>query len=103
MSQLNDWSDKIIEGVKATGKNKVACTTVICTAPPVLEAFKKTDKYKALYATGAKVTAICPLMYMSNPLTKSRRIMTCSNKLRTYSTARYYTDDELLDIIVGRK
>lgn len=103
MSQLNEWSDKIIDGLKASDKNKVAVTTVICTAPPVLESFKKTEKYKALYATGARVTAICPLMYMSNPLTKSRRIMTCSNKLRTYSTARYYKDDELLDIIVGRR
>ena len=27
--------------------------------------------------------------------------MTCSNKLRTYSIARYYKDDELLNIIVG--
>ena len=40
-------------------------------------------------------------MYTSNPLTKSRRLMTCSNKLRTYSMARYYTDVELLGIVAG--
>ena len=59
------------------------------------------EKYKKLIATGVEVTYICPLMYTSNPLTKSRCIMTCSNKLRTYSVARYYKDDELLNIIVG--
>lgn len=103
LKQLYEWTDKIVAGLAEAGKKKVAVTTVICTAPPVLKEFKKSDKYKQLCATGAKLTAICPLMYMSNPLTKSRRIMTCSNKLRTYSTARYFKDDELLDLIVGKK
>ena len=101
--QLEDWADKIIDGLKANGKNKVTCQTVLCTAPPVKEAFEKTEKYRKLMETGARVTAICPLMYTSNPLTKSRRMMTCSNKLRTYSVARYYKDDELLDIITGKE
>ena len=102
-NQLNEWADKITNRLRENGKKKVACDTVICTAPPILEEFKKTEKYKNLYATGTRVTAICPLMYTSNPLTKSRNIMTCSNKLRTYSTARYYKDDELLDLIAGKQ
>jgi len=101
--QLEDWADRIIAGVKAGGQGKVACQTVLCTAPPVREAFEKTEKYAELMKTGARVTSICPLMYTSNPLTKSRRIMTCSNKLRTYSIARYYKDDELLAYITGNK
>ena len=56
-----------------------------------------------LRKAGVELTSICPLMYTSNPLTKSRRIMTCSNKLRTYSLARYYKDDELLAIITGKE
>ena len=101
--QLEYWADKIIEGLHRSGKDKVSCQTVLCTAPPVKEQFVKTEKYKELLKTGARVTCICPLMYTSNPLTKSRRMMTCSNKLRTYSVARYYKDDELLDIITGNK
>jgi len=101
--QLEDWADRIIEGLKSAGKKKVACQTVICTAPPVRKEFEKTAKYAALMKTGARVTSICPLMYTSNPLTKKRRIMTCSNKLRTYSIARYYKDDELLGIITGKE
>ncbi len=101
--QLEQWADSIIEGLKASGRRKVTCQTVICTAPPVRKEFEKTAKYAELMKTGARVTSICPLMYTSNPLTKSRRMMTCSNKLRTYSVARYYKDDELLAIITGKE
>lgn len=101
--QLEEWADKIINTLKDNGKDKVVCQTVLCTAPPVRIAFEKTEKYAELMKTGVRVTSICPLMYTSNPLTKSRRIMTCSNKLRTYSIARYYKDDELLGIITGKE
>lgn len=101
--QLEEWADRIVSTLKAKGRKKVACQTVLCTAPPVRKEFEKTEKFAQLMETGARVTTICPLMYTSNPLTKSRRIMTCSNKLRTYSIARYYKDDELLDIITGKE
>ncbi|MBR7078648.1 MAG: DUF521 domain-containing protein [Clostridia bacterium] len=100
-NQLREWSENILDALEKTGRKKVAVRTVLCTAPPVAEEFRKTDLYEKVYATGARVTSICPLMYTSNPLTKSRRLMTCSNKLRTYSMARYYTDGEMLDIISG--
>ncbi len=101
--QLEEWADRIISALEAKGRKKVVCQTVLCTAPPVREAFMKTERYARLMETGARLTTICPLMYTSNPLTKKRRIMTCSNKLRTYSIARYYKDDELLDIITGKE
>jgi len=101
--QLEEWSDKIVSALKNAGRSKVKVDTVLCTAPPVKEAFMKTEKYANLIKTGATLTSICPLMYTSNPLTKSKRIMTCSNKLRTYSMARYFKDDELLSIITGKE
>jgi hypothetical protein len=36
---------------------------------------------------------------MNNPLCKSMNVMTSSNKLRTYTTARYYTEAEILEKI----
>ena len=38
-------------------------------------------------------------MYMNNPLSGEMPVLTCSNKLRTYTTARYYTEDEILNKI----
>ena len=38
-------------------------------------------------------------MYMNNPLSKKMPVITSSNKLRTYSSARYYSDAEILDKI----
>ena len=38
-------------------------------------------------------------MYMNNPLCGPMPVITCSNKLRTYTTARYYTEAEILNII----
>ena len=101
--QLEEWADRIINGLREAGREKVVCQTVLCTAPPVRKAFEQTEKYAELMKTGARVTSICPLMYTSNPLTKSRRLMTCSNKLRTYSMARYYKDEELLALITGKE
>ena len=92
-----------MEGLKETGKKKVVVRTIMTTSPDIAEKFKKTPKYQELMATGVKLTSICPLMYTNNPLTKARRIYTSSNKLRTYITARYAKDQEILDFIVGRE
>jgi len=100
--QLNEWTDRLCDALKVAGKSKVSVRTIICTAPAVKEAFMKTPNYERLMATGAKLTCICPLMYSNNPLTKKRRIMTASNKLRTYTLARYYKTDELVAKIVGK-
>ena len=42
-------------------------------------------------------------MYMNNPLCKKKAVITNSNKLRTYTSARYYTDAEILDILAGKE
>ena len=102
-TQLNNWTDRIVEGLKETGRKKVVVRTIMTTAPDIKEKFMKTPKYQELLSTGVKLTTICPLMYTNNPLTKARRIYTSSNKLRTYSTARYAKDQEILDFVVGKE
>jgi len=101
--QFNSWTDKVVNGLKETGRKKVRVRTIMTSAPDVVAKFKKTPKYQELINTGVKVSSICPLMYTNNPLTKTRRIITSSNKLRTYSIARYYKDEEILNYIVGKE
>ena len=99
LQQLKDWTDKVEAGLKAAGNKTVLIPTVFTAAPKVLEEFNKTEYAARLKATGVITSYICPLMYMNNPLCKKMPVITSSNKLRTYTTARYYTDDEILNAI----
>lgn len=103
LEQLKSWTEKIETELKKNGKNKVSINTVFTAAPAVLECFEKTEYAARLKATGVITSYICPLMYMNNPLCKKLPVITSSNKLRTYSSARYYTDEEILEIITGGK
>ena len=99
LEQLKDWTVRVEEGLKAAGKTKVAVPTVFTTAPKVKKAFEETEYAERLKATGVILSYICPLMYMNNPLCAKMNVITCSNKLRTYTTARYYTEAQLLEKI----
>ena len=99
LQQLKDWTDKVEAGLKAAGNKKVVIPTVFTAADGVLEEFNKTEYAERLKKTGVITSYICPLMYMNNPLCKKMPVITSSNKLRTYTTARYYTDDEILEQI----
>ncbi len=96
LQQLKDWTDKVENGLKAAGNKKVQIPTVFTAAPGVLKEFEKTEYAARLKETGVITSYICPLMYMNNPLAGKMPVITSSNKLRTYTTARYYTDDEIL-------
>ena len=96
LQQLKDWTDKVEAALKEYGNKKVVIPTVFTAAPKVLEEFNKTEYAVRLKATGVITSYICPLMYMNNPLCKKMPVITSSNKLLTYTSARYYTDDEIL-------
>lgn len=96
LQQLKDWTDRVEAGLKDAKRKKVAIPTVFTAAPAVLAEFEKTPYAARLKATGVITSYICPLMYMNNPLCAKMPVITSSNKLRTYTTARYYTDDEIL-------
>ncbi|MBP3605119.1 MAG: DUF521 domain-containing protein [Clostridia bacterium] len=99
LEQLKTWTDNIEAALKESGASKVAIPTVLTAAPGVLEVFNKTEYAARLKATGVITSYICPLMYMNNPLCKKMPVITSSNKLRTYTSARYYTDAQILEAI----
>lgn len=103
MEQLKDWTNRVEKGLAAAGNKKVQIPTVFTTAPAVKKAFLETEDAKRLEKMGIVLSDICPLMYMNNPLCKSMPVITCSNKLRTYTTSRFYTEEEILGKITGGK
>ncbi len=99
--QLHSWSRRIDDELKKNKLDKVYIPTVMTAAPAVMDAFKQTEDGKRLEREGVILSHICPLMYMNNPKCGTMPVITCSNKLRTYTSSRFYKEDELLSIITG--
>lgn len=101
LEQLTSWTEKVEAALKSAGNQKVVIPTVFTAAPAVLKKFNSKPYAERLKRTGVITSYICPLMYMNNPLSTKMPVITSSNKLRTYTSARYYTDDEILTEITG--
>ncbi len=101
LEQLTSWAEFIIKGLKIAGRAKIAVPTVLTAAPAVREGFEKTSAARALREAGVVVSEICPLMFMNNPLCSKMPVITNSNKLRTYTSAKYHPNAEILQIITG--
>lgn len=101
LNQLITWTEAVEKALAKNYRNKVVIPTVFTAAPAVIKEFEKTEYASRLKETGIILSYICPLMYMNNPLSGSMPVITSSNKLRTYTTAKYYTDEEILTQITG--
>ena len=103
LTQMEDWCDIITKKLKARGRQKITVPTVFTASPAVIREAEKGTVAARLRSLGVIISYICPLMYMNNPLCKKKPVITCSNKLRTYTSARFYTEGEILDIITGKE
>ncbi len=102
IEQIYSWSEKISEGLKKVGKDKVSIKTIFSAAPDVILEFKNDkEAFAKLTNKGIHLTYICPLMYMLNSECSKQPVITNSNKLRTYSRARFFLDEEILNIIIN--
>lgn len=103
LQQLINWTHQVSQALKENHKERLVVDTVFTCAPAVAKEFKKLPEYKEFLAAGAHLSYICPLMYMDNPVAGAKPVITNSNKLRTYTAARYYKDAEILNIITGKE
>ena len=103
LKQMEDWADAIGEKLKANGMDKISVPTVFTASPAVIKELNRGVYASKLASYGVIVSYICPLMYMNNPLCKKKAVITSSNKLRTYTSARFYKENEILDIITAKE
>ena len=101
LQQLKDWAANVDRKLRERGLDKVTVPTVFTAPVPVVREFEQSMDAYRLKKQGVVLSSICPLMYMNNPLCKSKAVITSSNKLRTYTSARYYTEAEILELITG--
>ncbi len=102
-AELLGWINRIADALSAKGLKKPVIPTVLTSAPGVIREIKGSAEYEKAEAAGLVISYICPLMYCDNPLVHSTPIITNSNKLRTYTSCRFYEDDEILSMITGGK
>jgi len=98
--QLCEWTDLLTAELAKHGRDKLAVPTIFAAAVQVMERFTASEYYPRFAATGAGLSSVCPLLYATNPVMDKGNVITNSNKLRTYSKARFVEDDELLSVIV---
>jgi len=102
--QLEGWIERISTALEEHGLTRTKMQVALSTAPDIAEIFRKDLAVQARLASmNVTVTTICPLMYMNNPLCAKEPIATNSNKLRTYSTARFFLDDDIVELICTGK
>jgi hypothetical protein len=102
VKQMEDWADAIGERLRRNGLSRVSIPTVFTASPAVLREVEKGVTAAKLRSYGVVLSYICPLMYMNNPLCKKKAVITSSNKLRTYTSARYCTESKILEVITSK-
>ncbi|MBW2635792.1 MAG: DUF521 domain-containing protein, partial [Deltaproteobacteria bacterium] len=104
LNQLEWWAAEIQAGLQRHGRECLRVNTTICAAPQVLEKFiDNRQGWEVLSRAGARFSSACPMQAFDNDLSRGDAIITNSNKLRTYTHARFFEDKQIADIIVTGK
>lgn len=102
LRQLYWWTDKLHDALQARGQSQLAVETIIFAAPQVLRKFKADAKaHERLKRAGVKLSVTCAETLFEGGVSAGEAVITNSNKLRAYSTARFFPDGELIEILVS--
>ncbi len=101
LRQLNWWSEKIFKRLESQNRNRLAVKTTLCAAPGVIEKYRFERKtYEGMLGVGVMFSTSCAETLFEGGVCKGDAIITNSSKLRAYSTARFFPDEELVGILV---
>ncbi len=104
LRQLYWWAEAIHQELINAGRNQVAVETILFSAPQILDEFKKDKEvYTKVKRAGVKLSPSCCETIFETGLKVGHPVITNSNKLRAYSSARFLPDNELLQVLVSGK
>jgi predicted aconitase len=102
LQQLYWWTEEIGSALQAQGRRALPVKTTVCAAPQVLREFRSdSEANEKLESAGVKLSANCPMQLFDNDLSAGEAILTNSNKLRAYTTARFFPDEALVKIMAS--
>jgi|APSaa5957512535_1039671.scaffolds.fasta_scaffold16410_2 predicted aconitase len=101
VDQLHWATGKIKKGLTGADMSKPSLPLFLFTGRKMKNAFieKHPEDAKYLDDIGVKIALQCPMMYLQTPIQDQELIVTNSNKCRVYSTARFFFDDKLINIV----
>lgn len=101
LGQIYTWAERIERELNVQGQEHLAVDTVLCAAPQVLEKFQADqDTYQRMLEVGVRFSPTCSETIFETGLCAGKPVVTSSNKLRAYTSARYYGDRKLVEILV---
>ena len=98
--QVKAWAARLEAALEVAGQSRTRVPVYLFTPPALAAELRKEASYQALLGHGIHLASICPLMHMNNPLCGRDPIVTNSNKLRTYTGARFFVDEDVENIAV---
>ncbi|NJD60826.1 MAG: hypothetical protein C3F13_16190 [Anaerolineales bacterium] len=102
LRQIYWWADQIEKGLASQRRDHLAVDTLMCAAPQVIEIFQANQAaYQRILMAGVKFSSTCCETVFETGLYTGRPVITNSNKLRAYTSARYFPDEELVRVIVN--
>jgi predicted aconitase len=102
LEQLYWWTEEIGNALQAQDWTILPVQTTLCAAPQVLREFNSDARAREqLESAGVKLSGGCPMQLFDNDLSAGEAILTNSNKLRAYTPARFFPDEELVEILVS--
>lgn len=102
LRQLYWWTENIKTELRRAKRDKVAVETILCSAPQTLGKFREDKKATVfLEQVGVKLSPCCCETIFETGLKTGHPVITNSNKLRAYSSARFIPDDQLVRILVN--
>ena len=99
-SQLSWWAEKVTQALRNHNRERVSVPTVLFSAPKIIEKLKHDKEiYSQLIGAGVTLSPACCETIFETGLLSEKPIVTNSNKLRAYTSARYFPDEVLVEII----
>lgn len=101
LKQIYWWADRIGTELTSQGKDHLAVETVLCAAPQVLQKFQNDQKtHRQMLKAGVRFSSTCSETIFETRLCTGKPVITNSNKLRAYTSARFFRDEDLAKILV---
>jgi predicted aconitase len=101
LRQLNGWVEKILQALDDHHQARLAVETILFAAPQVIETFKSNAKtYRRLKEVGVLLSTACAETLFEGEVCSRDAIVTNSNKLRAYTTARFFPNEDILGILL---